>query len=167
MDAARVIEILGLEPLRGEGGYFHETYRSRGIIPRTALSDGYSGERPFSTAIYFLVTPESFSALHRVPGEEIFHFYLGDPVSMFRLYPDGEGEIIVLGNDIEEGHRPQCVVPGGVWQGLRLVGKGKFALLGTTMSPGFEFEDFERGERDALLKMFPGHEKQIRRFTGE
>ncbi len=165
MDASRVIRLLGLEPLPGEGGYYRETYRSGECIPRSALSPGYPGDRSFGTAIYYLVTPESFSALHRVPGDELFHFYLGDPVTMLRLYPDGLGDAAVLGNDIEGGQLIQCLAPGGVWQGLRLHPGGTFALLGTTMSPGFEFEDYERGDRAALQREYPAFAELVERFT--
>ena len=165
MDAWQVIQILGLEPLPGEGGYYRETYRSGERIPCSALSGRYPGDRSFGTAIYYLVTPESFSTLHRVPGDELFHFYLGDPVSMLRLYPDGSANTAILGNDILRGQLPQCLAPGGVWQGLRLAGEGDFALLGTTMSPGFEFDDYERGDRTALQREFPAYANIIGRFT--
>ena len=165
MDASRVKQLLGLEPLTGEGGFFYETYRSGERIPRSALSSRYPGDRSFGTAIYYLVTPESFSALHRVPGDELFHFYLGDPVIMLRLYPDGAGDTAILGNDIEEGQLLQSLAPGGVWQGLRLTEGGRFALLGTTMSPGFEFEDYEQGDRATLQREYPAFAEMIERFT--
>lgn len=165
MDASRVIQILGLEPLTVEGGYYRETYRSGERIPHSILSPRYPGDRTFSTAIYFLVTPENFSALHRVPGDELFHFYLGDPVTMLRLHPDGAGDTAILGNNIAEGQLLQCLAPGGVWQGIRLCAGGRFALLGTTMSPGFEFEDFQKGDRTALQRDYPAFSELIERFT--
>ncbi|MHB9031257.1 MAG: cupin domain-containing protein [Candidatus Latescibacterota bacterium] len=165
MDAVQVIELLGLEPLPGEGGYYRETYRSGLSIPRRALSGRYPGDRPFGTAIYYLITPDSFSALHRVPGDEIFHFYYGDPVTMILLFPDGGMEALILGNNLVRGQRPQCVAPGGVWQGMRLVGGGMFALMGTTMSPGFDFADYETGDRDSLMHHYPQRRELIREFT--
>ncbi len=164
MDAVDVMRMLGLEPHAGEGGYFRETYRSGGRIPASALPDAYRGDRAYGTAIYYLVTPESFSTVHRVRGDEIFHFYLGDPVEMLRLYPDGSGEEFILGSDIAAGQFVQCLVPGGVWQGMRLVEGGEFALLGTTMSPGFEFEDFELGDRMFLTTKYPEFRGRIERF---
>ena len=165
MDAGDVIRVLGLEPHAGEGGYFRETYRSGGCIPASALPEGYLGGRAFGTAIYYLITPESFSALHRVRGDELFHFYLGDPVDMLRLFPDSSGEELILGSDIMAGHLLQCQVPGGVWQGLRLADGGRFALLGTTMAPGFEYEDFELGDPEWLMAGFPALRDRIARFV--
>lgn len=165
MEAGDAIRMLGLEPHAGEGGYYRETYRSGSRIPASTLPGGYGGDRSFGTAIYYLITPESFSTLHRVRGDELFHFYLGDPVEMLRLNPDGSGEELILGSDIAASHLLQCTVPGGVWQGMRLIDGGKFALLGTTMSPGFEFEDFELGDRKRLMKEFPAFHERIARFT--
>jgi uncharacterized protein len=115
-------------------------------------------------AIYFMLTPESFSALHRLPGTEIFHFYLGDPVVMLQLLPDGSSQTITLGPDLAGGQRPQVVVRGGVWQGSRLA-SGKWALMGTTMSPGFDYADFELGNREQLMAQYPGAAELIRQYT--
>jgi hypothetical protein len=99
--------------------------------------------------------------MHRVRGDEMFHFYLGDPVEMLQLRPDGSGEEIVLGQDIASGMRLQHTVPGGVWQGSRLCKGGKYALLGTTMAPGFEYEDYETGERGKLIARYPQYSELI------
>ena len=115
LDAETVIRLLDLEPLPPEGGYFRSTYRA----PVVGL------ERPLSTAIYYLVTPEQFSALHRLPHDELFHFYRGDEVEQFLIHPDGRGETRRLGPAIERGTQPQVVVPGGAWQGTRLVAAGR------------------------------------------
>lgn len=128
-----------------EGGYFIETYRTQEKC----------GNRSLSTAIYFLLTDETFSEMHRLPGDEMFHFYFGDPVEHIQLFPDGSGKIITIGNDIVAGHEPQVLVSGGVWQGSRLVEGGRMALMGTTMSPGFEFKDYESGDSEALVAAFP------------
>jgi predicted cupin superfamily sugar epimerase len=114
-----------------------------------------------ATAIYFLLTPDTFSEMHRLPGEEVYHFYLGDAVELLQLAPDSSGEMIVLGTDIAAGMKVQHVVPGGCWQGSRLRDGGKFALLGTTMSPGFEFADYESGEREKLQGGWPEWKKLI------
>jgi hypothetical protein len=127
--------------------------------------EGYEEPRSLSTAIYYLLTPETFSQMHRVPGAEIFHFYLGDPVEMIQIGPDGSGEMIVMGSDIESGMRLQHVVSGGFWQGARLLPGGTFALMGTTMSPGFDYADYETGTREELLRMFPQHSGTIRVLT--
>ena len=157
MRAEDVIETLGLEPHPEEGGFYRETYRSTtGFMPGAS----FEGERSVGTAIYFLLTPSTFSEMHRLPGDEIFHFYLGDPVDMLLLHPDGGVETPTLTSDMLEG-RPQVIVPGGVWQGSRLREGGSFALLGTTMGPGFEFADYERGTAD-LLESYPEHADMIR-----
>ena len=164
MTSKQVIECLGLQPLPGEGGYYRQTYKSAGKIPAQALPE-HDGPRAFGTAIYYLVTPESFSALHWVPQDEVFHFYLGDPVEMFQIHPDGQARTCVIGPDLEKGQRPQAVAPGKVWQGTRLVEGGAWALLGCTVCPGFEFADFRLEKRDALIARFPQHSERIRLFT--
>jgi uncharacterized protein len=155
MTAEDVIAALGLQPLPMEGGWFRETYRS---AART-------GDKSLATAIYFLITPTSFSRLHRLPSDELFHFYLGDPVEQLQLFPDGTGRIVTLGTDLAAGQQPQSLVPAGVWQGSRLKLGGRFTLLGTTMSPGFEFTDFEAGERNSLTKAYPAWRSQINELT--
>jgi predicted cupin superfamily sugar epimerase len=153
-DPRRIIESLGLEPHPSEGGFFAETYRSR---YRTG-----DGRHTLGTAIYYLLTPESFSAMHRLASDEIFHFYLGDPVEMLLLEAGGAGRISVLGPALESGQRPQIVVPAGTWQGSRLAPGGRLALLGTTVTPGFEFADFELGDGDRLAREWPAFANGIR-----
>lgn len=166
-DAAELIRQLGLVPLPGEGGHFRETWRSDDVATRTALPTRYPGERSFGTAILYLLTsdPDSFSALHRLPTDEVYHFYLGDPVELLLLFPAGEMEIATLGPDVLDGHRVQHVVPRGVWQGSRVREGGAWALLGTTMAPGFEFADYEPGDRERLIAAYPKAEARIRSLT--
>lgn len=161
MRAEDVIETLGLVPHPEEGGFYRETYRSK-----SAFSPGapFTGERSVGTAIYFLLTPSTFSEMHRLPGDEVFHFYLGDPVDMLLLHPDGRGQTLTLTSDLSSG-RPQILVPGGVWQGSRLRSGGAFALLGTTMGPGFEFSDYESGT-PALLESYPEYAEAIASLLG-
>jgi predicted cupin superfamily sugar epimerase len=155
MDAQTLIRRLGLSPLPEEGGYFRETYRSPIRIEGGALGPAHAGNRSLGTAIYFLLTPLGFSAMHRLPGDEIYHFYLGDPVDLLVLHPGGTSDVISLGSDLERGMTPQYTVPGGCWQGSRLSPGGEFALLGTTMSPGFEAEDFDLGSSEELARQHP------------
>lgn len=155
ISAEEIKSLLGLEPLPVEGGYVTETYRSTTELPVGALPEGYGGARPLATAIYYLLTPDTFSALHRLPGDEIYHFYLGDPVEMLQLFPDGSSRALILGSGIGKGIQVQTVVPAGVWQGSRLVPGGRLALLGTTMSPGFDPADYEAGKRDELIQAYP------------
>src|SRR5262249_55159656 len=144
MTPDELIAALDLKPLPQEGGYYFETYRSGDMISTAALPPRYRvGNKSASTAIYYLLTPDTFSALHRLPTDEVFHFYLGEPVTQLRLYPDGRGEVVTLGPDVLAGQRPQAVVPRGVWQGSFV--ERDFALMGTTMAPGFDFADYEPG----------------------
>ena len=163
--ADTVKSLLNLKPHPEEGGYFRETYRSHHTLSKDILPEGYEEERALATAIYYLLTPDTFSALHRLPTEELFHFYLGDPVEMLQLLPDGSGRSITLGPDIRSGMHLQVVVRKGVWQGSRLCAGGQFALLGTTMSPGFESSDYEPGHRESLIAYYPHFEKRIRMLT--
>lgn len=157
----QIIDHFQLRPLPWEGGYYSEIYRSAGRIPAAALEGKYPGDRSVSTAIYYMLTPETISAMHRLTGDEIFHFYLGDPVEMLQLHPDGSGEIVILGQDFLKGMKLQHVVPGGTWQGSRLARGGRFALMGTTVAPGFDFEDFTLGDAAELKRLFPARAKHI------
>ncbi|HTZ72549.1 MAG TPA: cupin domain-containing protein [Candidatus Aquilonibacter sp.] len=152
LTAEKVRDLLQLRPHPIEGGYFVETYRSALRLPQSLLGSAYSDERLIGTAIFYLLTPDTFSAMHKLPGDELFHFYLGDPVEMLQLNPDGTSEIFTLGQDIGSRMRLQHCVPGGCWQGSRLIAGGAFALLGTTMSPGFDYADYVTGERDELIR---------------
>src|SRR5579885_3562470 len=158
-----IIRLLHLRPLPREGGWYRETYRSSLQLQPDVLTPGYSAARSASTAIYYLLTPDTFSALHRLPTDEVFHFYLGDPVEMLQLGPnpnDG-GRIVTLGSDILAGQQVQAVVPAGVWQGSVLRAGSVFALMGTTMAPGFDFADYEAADRDALSAAFPDFAERI------
>jgi predicted cupin superfamily sugar epimerase len=154
-----VIRVLNLQPHPVEGGYFRETYRSAVTMP------AHGGTRSVSTAIYYLLKPGHVSELHVLPGEEVFHFYLGAPVRMLQLWPDGTGREVVLGSDLAAGQVPQLVVPGGVWQGTRLVGADGFALLGCTVAPGFDYADYRAATRAELTAKWPALADEIARLT--
>jgi predicted cupin superfamily sugar epimerase len=149
--AHQLIDRLKLVPLTIEGGYFRETYRAPLMLAGGALPAEFGAERNVSTAIYYLLTPETFSAIHRVRSDEVFHFYAGDPVEMLQISLDGGGRVVIIGNDLAAGQEPQVVVPGGVWQGCRLVPGGRWALLGCTVAPGFDYADFELANREEML----------------
>ena len=163
----KIIEVLELEPLPVEGGLFRQTYISSESIQKEHLPHRYSTDKPFGTAIYYLLTSDSnsFSALHKLPTDEIWHFYLGDPVELFELHPDGSSQKLVLGHEITQGQMVQHVVPAGVWQGSRVIEGGEFALLGTTMSPGFMPDDYLGGNRMELIERYPDHVGTIRDLT--
>jgi hypothetical protein len=162
----KIIEELNLVPLPSEGGYYIESFRSTIMIPKDSLALDFPGARCASTAIYFLLTRSDFSAMHRVPGTEIFHLYMGGPVETTLLYEDGTGEVVTIGTSIESGDRPQLIVPEGVWQGSRLAPDNEgFALLGATITPGFEFDDYEHGVRAKLVKSHPKFSDEITKLT--
>ena len=161
----QIIEFFGMRPLTGEGGFYVETYRAKEKIAQTALPDGFTGERNFATAILYLLTPDTFSSLHKLAGDEIYHFYLGDAVTMLQLHPDGSSEVIDLGPDIMNGQHVQVTVPRDTWQGAFLKQGGKFALMGTTIAPGFEFDDYQPGRRQVLLEQYPDQRDLILKLT--
>jgi predicted cupin superfamily sugar epimerase len=165
MDLEAIKKSLNLVPLPQEGGFYAETYRSSERLAPPCLPGRYQGERSLATAIYFLLTPDSFSALHRLASDEIYHFCGGDPVQMLHLGESGNGRVVLLGTDWDRGMRPQVVVPRGTWQGSRLLPGGRFALLGATVIPGFEFADFEIGHRGPLLAAYPEFADLIRALT--
>lgn len=165
MDAEVIKRMLDLSPLTFEGGFFRETHRSDVEIPADVLPGRYRAPRSAGTAIYYLLDQTTFSGLHRLKSDETYHFYQGDPVEMLMLFPDGRGVRLILGSSLTEGHIPQHTVPAGVWQGSRLLGDGRYALMGTTMYPGFASEDFEAGPADALGAQYPEHTALIRALT--
>jgi predicted cupin superfamily sugar epimerase len=165
LTADKIITLFHLKLHPEEGGCFVETYRSPETISEKALPKRYKGVRSFGSAIYYLLTPETFSAIHRLQSDEIFHFYLGDPVEMIQLFPDGSGRVTILGSDILNGMQLQVVVPRGVWQGAKLLKNGRYGLIGTTVSPGFEFADYESGHRDELVKSYPRYREWIIALT--
>lgn len=157
MTAQDVIRLLDMVPLGEEGGMVKETWRSR------LKQDGQAS----GSAIYYLLTENSFSHLHRLRGEEVYHFYMGDPVELCELKPDGGMQITVLGTDLINGEMPQHVVASGVWQGSCLKEGGKWALLGTTMCPGYSEEEYEHGDKKMLLETYPEAAAYIEKLTGE
>lgn len=165
MTVEELKRMLGLEPLIAEGGFFAETYRSAHRLPAETFGLDGPGERALASAIYYLLTPGTFSAMHRLACDEVYHFYLGDPVELLLLAPAGAARIVSLGIDLASGMRPQAVVPRGVWQGSRLAAGGTFALLGTTLSPGFDRADFELADRETLLASHSGARERILALT--
>lgn len=155
--AERLIAALNLAPLPWEGGYYRETWRAAETIPKDALPAAYSGPRAAGTAIYYLLTDDTVSRLHRLPPTETFHFYLGAPVELLLLREAPHAETVILGPDLEAGHQVQMIVPGGTWMGARLRpgGDADFALMGTTVSPGFDFDDLEMADGAALRALYP------------
>lgn len=167
MTAQQVIDFFKMKPLPREGGYYVEAYRSDDKIAAEALGQRYRGHRNFSSAILYLLTADTFSALHRLRSDEVFHFYLGDAVTMLQLHPGGTSEVVILGQDIFAGQRLQVTVPHDTWQGCMLNKGGKFALMGTTVAPGFDYDDFELGGREQLQRQYPNQHELIGKLTAE
>ena len=157
--------MLGLRRHPTEGGYFIETYRSVDLFQADRLPDRYGTPHCASTAIYYLLTPQARSEMHRLKSDEVYHFYLGDPVTMLNVWPDGAPDVLTLGPQIAAGERVQHVVPRDVWQGAHLCEGGRFALLGATVAPGFEYADYESAGREQLLALCPGQRELIVRLT--
>jgi len=159
-----IISTLGLEP-HPEGGYFKEIYRSKDSINKECLEKKYSGNRNYATSIYYLLTSETFSAFHRIHQDEIWHFYNGSPIILHIINERGEYSKVEIGNDIQKGQRPQYVVEGGCWFGATVKDPKSFSLVGCTVSPGFDFSDFELGDCHELSSLFPQHKGIFKRLT--
>ncbi len=159
MTADEIKLLLHLQPHPVEGGWYRRTYTSDVSV---AL---LRGVRPYGTAIYYLLEEGTFSEMHVLSSDEIFHFYLGDPVEMLQLRPDGSSAVITLGPDLAAGQHVQLVVSAGVWQGTRLIDGGKVALLGCTVTPGFDFGDYRSGKCDDLAAGWPQEAERIRMLT--
>lgn len=162
--AAEIRQMLDMQP-HPEGGWFAEIHRAPDQLAADALPAGYDGPRSVSTAIYYMLEGAAISTMHRLRSDEIFHFYLGGPVEQLWLMPDGSHRLVTIGTDLAAGQRPQVVVPRNVWQGARVRGGQGFALVGTTVAPGFDFADFEIGQPDALLAGWPDAAPLIRDLT--
>ncbi len=150
-----------------EGGYFAETYRSAQFIARQALPAHYAGDRIFSTAIYFLLKSGQVSRLHRLKSDEIWHWYAGSTATIHILYADGTYVGIQLGQSPMDGALPQAVVPAGVWFGVTVGAADSYTLCGCTVSPGFDFADFELADRAILLAQYQQHQALIAMLTPE
>lgn len=163
MNAPELVRHFGMSP-HPEGGFYRETYRSAGSIPAEALPSAFSGARSYSTAILFLLRQGDVSRLHRIRQDELWHFYLGDPLRLVMISPEGRPEEVVLGQDVTRGQHLQWAVPAGYWFGAAPAPESAFSLIGCTVAPGFDFADFELGEREALLRLFPDARELVERF---
>ena len=163
VSAAEYIESLKLQP-HPEGGYYRQTYTSDERLSAAALPERFAGDRSFSTAIYFLLEGKDYSAFHRIKSDELWHFYTGGGLHIYVIHPDGSGEILLLGNDLENGYRFQQVVKAGCWFASKPASENSFSLVGCTVAPGFDFADFEMVKEDELLKQYPQHQEWIKQL---
>lgn len=148
-----------------EGGYYRETYRSHENITKDCLPDRYDGNRSYYTSIYFLLKGKDISAFHRIKSDEIWHFYYGSSVTLYRIDPEGMLFKTKIGDDLENGELFQTHIKAGHWFGAKVNDPTSFSLLGCTVAPGFDFTDFELGIRKELIKLFPRHRQIIEQLT--
>jgi uncharacterized protein len=161
MDRVReLIETLGLVP-HPERGFYAETYRA----PERVRAGSLASERAASTAIYFLIDQSApITFIHRLASDEVFHLYEGGPLEVLRLLPDGSADVARLGLDLARGERPQLVLSRGTWFGTELCAGVSHCLIGCTVAPGFEFEDFELGDAAELMRLYPAQRERIGRM---
>ena len=157
------IRHLDLQP-HPEGGCYREVYRSGESI-EAGLPERFNGSRVFCTSIYFLMQDQQVSRLHRIRQDEVWHYHDGGGLRVHVIRPDGTHCPFDLGRDLDAGQRPQAVVEAGCWFGAELIAQAPFALVGCTVAPGFEFDDFELADRERLIKQFPDHASLIERLT--
>jgi len=160
----KIIASLELLP-HPEGGYYREYYRSEGRIPQGSMSVAYTGDRNYATSIYFLLTSAAFSAFHRIKQDEIWHFYKGSPLIIHMISETGRYSKVILNNMFQEGEHLQYVVKGGVWFAAEVIDPDSYTLVGCTVAPGFDFDDFELPSQNQLLEKFPQHQKLINRLS--
>jgi hypothetical protein len=156
----QLIQKYNLEP-HPEGGWYKQTYKSNEEIPADALPERFGASRAFSTAIYFLLEKGNFSAFHRIKSDECWHFYAGDPLFIYIIEQTGELKIVSLGSNYEKGQSFQYVVPANCWFASRPAPGSEYCFVGCTVSPGFEFEDFELADAIELSVMYPQHKSII------
>ena len=161
MNAKQLIEKFKMQPNDAEGGYYAATYTSSVLL---------NGKQPICSAIYYMIDPESFSAMHRVKSDMLYHFYDGDPAQVLLLYPPGapkKSEVCIFSNDLTSGDGPMKVIPGGTWMGSRLHGGRNFAFMGVSLDPGFDPAQYEIGKRDELIREYPEQKELIVALTRE
>ena len=164
LSAKKIIEILNLKP-HPEGGYFKENYRSKGVIKNNSLNFEANGERNYSTSIYFLLNENDFSAFHKIRQDEIWHFYAGSTLLLHTINPNGNYNLIRIGNKLENEDFFQFVVPARTWFASEVENKTSYSFCGCTVSPGFDFRDFEMPSAKTLSKIFPQHQEIIKRLS--
>lgn len=164
MDIETIVSNLDLLP-HPEGGFYKEVYRSENILTKDALPSEFSGDRNYCTSIYFLLTSDNFSAFHRIKQDEVWHFYAGANLIVHVIDEKGNYTANPVGMDIEKGVQPQFVVPAGCWFASSVAEPNSYALVGCTVAPGFDFEDFELANRDSLIQAYPAHKTIITQLT--
>jgi uncharacterized protein len=164
LTAEEIKGMLGLQP-HPTCGFVAETYRSSLKIPASALPEAYECDRPYGSALYFLVTPNAQIVMHRIRSDQLYHHYLGEPLEVLMLYQNGTGEVVTVGSDLGAGQRPQLFLPGGTFHTSRLAAEASYALLASTEWPGVERPDVEHADIEALMDSYPDFRDEIHAFT--
>ena len=164
--ADELVRLHNLQP-HPEGGFYNEYYRDKGAIPKSVLPNRFKGDRNYSANIYFLLPEGKKSNLHRIASDESWHFYLGGPLTVIQISPEGNVEKIILGQDVRSGQKVAHIVPAGYWFGAVPNAGSRYSFVGCTVAPGFDFADFEIGKRAELLKQFPQAKEVIELLTDE
>lgn len=159
-----IVKALNLVP-HPEGGYYKEVYRSANSLPQEALPSNFNGSRNYCTSIYFLLTATNFSAFHRIQQDEVWHFYSGSPLIVHVIDKEGRYSANLVGLDFNASIHPQFVVPAGAWFASSVVDGGTYSLVGCTVAPGFDFDDFELADRATLIQKYPQHKEIITKYT--
>jgi predicted cupin superfamily sugar epimerase len=167
LTAEELIQFLGLEPLTIEGGYFRQSYLSDEVIPQPSLPHRYVVDHPVGSCIYYLLTKTTFSAFHSLLSDETYHFYLGDPVEIIELHPNGECSTTILGQDIFNGQKVQHTILRNTFQASYIRPGGEWALLGCSIAPGWDNNDFIKGNWEQLLRTHPKHHQIIMKLTAK
>jgi predicted cupin superfamily sugar epimerase len=148
-----------------EGGYFKETYRSKGKILEENLAEYFEGNRNYYTSIYFLLTSDKFSAFHKINQDEIWHFYTGSTLKLHQISPEGKYSFVLIGNDFANGEVPQYTVPAHHYFAAEVIADNSLSFVGCNVSPGFDFRDFVLPSRQTLISEFPNHQQIITQLT--
>lgn len=159
-----IVDSLKMEP-HPEGGFYKETYRSKEVVPQSVLGNEFSGDRNCCTAIYFLLTSENFSAFHRIKQDEIWHYYNGSSLYVHVIDQAGKYTRYTVGMNLSKGELPQLLVPAGCWFASSVKDVDSHSLVGCTVSPGFDFDDFELADRESLITEYPDYNDVITQFT--
>lgn len=159
-----LVEKLNLQP-HPEGGHYTEVYRSEGIIETD--EDGFPDGRHFNTSIYYLLESDDQSHFHRIKSDEVWHHYEGSAITIHLISETGSYRKLHVGKDLESGQKPQQIAPAGYWFGVTVDDPDSYALCGCTVSPGFDFDDFEMADRATLLRKYSQYEEIIKKLTQE
>lgn len=164
LTSKEIIKKLDLQP-HPEGGYFKEVYRSEEEIKIEGLPERFQSARCFGTSIYYLLDGEQFSAFHKLQSDETWHFYLGSQIILHLINDEGKYSKVTLGQKVEEDELFQFTIPHGTWFAAEVKDKNSFSLVGCTVYPGFDFDDFQIGNKDELINLYPQQKNIIQKLT--